>query len=98
MEYSQAPTEEQRRLLCEMMHGAFLEVRRLAWEGKSQQAADLAYAFHNLPVAMYSADFSWTVLRQDLETYQREYPRLAHSGRDYLAMLDFVEGTIKRGD
>lgn len=42
-------TDAQRRKLCEMMYAAFVEMRMLGWEGKSEQAADLADAFHNLP-------------------------------------------------
>jgi hypothetical protein len=85
------PTDEQRRLLCEMMYRAFIEMRILGWGGKSEQAADLADAFHNLPIVMYRSDFSWSFFRHFLDTYQRKYPRNAGSLNDYLAMLEKIQ-------
>lgn len=84
------PNEEQQRLLCEMLHRALLEVRILGWEGKASQAADLADAFHELPIYMISQDFSWEIFRTYLETYQRKYPRLPDSEFDYLALLEKI--------
>ncbi|QSI76649.1 hypothetical protein [Niveibacterium microcysteis] len=43
------PSEQQRKGLCELMHNAFVELRYL----EGEQAHDLAYAFHNLPLEMY---------------------------------------------
>ena len=43
------PTDEQRKQLCELMHRAFVELLYLTGE----QAHDLAYAFHNLPMEIY---------------------------------------------
>jgi hypothetical protein len=36
------PTDAQRRQLCEMMSGAFIEMRLLGWGGKAEQVAELA--------------------------------------------------------
>src|SRR5262245_12280316 len=43
-------TEQQRQELCRMLFNALLEIRGLGSQGKAQQAADLADAFHNLPI------------------------------------------------
>jgi len=46
-----------------MMHSAFLEIRALGWASKSEQAAELADAFHNLPTDMWKEHFSLEFLR-----------------------------------
>ena len=84
------PTDEQRRLLCEMIYRAFVEMRMLGWSGNTEQAADLADAFHNLPLVMYRDDFSWSFFRHFLVTYQTKYPRGEGSLYDYLAMLEQI--------
>lgn len=43
------PNDEQKKALCELIYEAFVELRYLDGE----QARDLAYAFHNLPLEMY---------------------------------------------
>ena len=68
------PTEQQRRLFCEMMHRAFVEMRGLGFRGKSEQAAALADAFHNLPITMYHPNFDWVMSRRYFEAYNRQYP------------------------
>ena len=88
------PNENQRRLLCEMLHRVLLETRILGWEGKATQAADIADAFHELPIYMISQDFSWTIFRSYLETYQDKYPRKQNSEFDYLSLLEEIERTI----
>jgi hypothetical protein len=85
------PTAEQQRLLYEMLHRAFLEIRILGWEGKAFQAADLADAFHNLPLYMISENFNWEIFRSYLESYQRKYPRAPISEFDYLALLEKIK-------
>lgn len=80
----QRPTPPQVRLLCEMMHRAFLEMRLLCWSGKSPQAAALADAFHNLPIEMFRDDFNWTLLRHDLAAYQQQHQPTEHAHYDYL--------------
>ncbi len=37
-----------------MLHDALVVIRILGWQGKGQQAGDLADAFHNLPVYLGS--------------------------------------------
>ena len=64
----------QREILVRMMYLAFLEIRTLGWEGKAQQAADLADAFHNLPMLFESGRFSLEQFRRSLEVYQTKYP------------------------
>lgn len=87
------PTEKQRRLFSEMMLHAFVEIRSLAWQGNAEQAADLADAFHNLPVYMFSPEFDWELFRNGfLKPYQNKYSRPPHQVHyDYLAMLDEIE-------
>jgi aminoglycoside phosphotransferase len=82
-------TEEQQQKLCRMMFEAFIELRLLGWQGKAEQAADLADAFHNLPAFLWSEDFSFCIFREFLEAYHRKYPE--RGGFDYLAMLDEIE-------
>ena len=56
-------TNTQRETLCELLHHALVEIRLLAGAGKAAQAADLADAFHNLPKAMWSEEFSLELFR-----------------------------------
>lgn len=87
------PTEKQRRLFGEMMIQALVEIRMLARQGKAEQAADLADAFHNLPAYMFSPEFDWALFRNGyLKPYQDKYSRPPHEvQRDYLAMLEEIE-------
>lgn len=72
-----------------MLHHALVEMRLLGWAGKAEQAADLADAFHNLPMDMWSADFSLQFFRDAfLAVYQKKYPE--RGGRDYVAMLNEI--------
>ncbi len=80
-------TDAHRKMLSELMYQAFLEVRMLGSTGKSEQAADLADAFHNLPKGMWEQDFSLEFFRDSfLKTYQDKYPE----GRpyNYVAVVD----------
>ena len=83
---SQLPTDEQKRKLCRMLYLALLEIRAAGWEGKAQQAADLADAFHNLPTGLWQAGFSLDYFRGYLERYREKYP----DSLNYLALLDEV--------
>ena len=82
------PTERQRQKLCELIYHALLKIRVLGWSGKSEQAADLADAFHNLPVMLWSEDFSLDYFRKYLESYQQKYPD--DKGTDYLKLVDQI--------
>jgi len=86
-------TEKQIRLMGRLLLRVFVEIRGLGSWGKAQQAADLADAFHNLPVFMFSDSFSWSILRQFVTEYQRMYPP-PNEACDYLNIL----GAIERGD
>lgn len=81
--------EGQQKKLCEMMHYAFIEVRLLGWAGKSEQAADLADAFHNLPAQLWQDDFSLQFFRDSfVGVYPRKYPD--RRVRDYVALVDEI--------
>jgi hypothetical protein len=72
-----------------MMHFAIIEMRSLSSDGKTQQAADLADAFHNLPIDMWQDYFSFEFFRDSfLAVYQQKYPgkRL----RDYVVMIEDI--------
>jgi hypothetical protein len=96
-EFYDAPmqiTDVQRKKLCELIYFAFLEIRLLGYESKSEQASDLADAFHNLPRDMWKEDFSLESFRDlFLKSYQEKY-----SGkriRDYVAA---VNGILAAGE
>jgi hypothetical protein len=85
-------TNEQRQQLCEMIAQAFLDMRGLALQGKTQQAFDLADAFHNLPVMMWSSGFKVMYSRSHFSTYQQYH---AETNTDYVAMHDAIFGEPK---
>lgn len=88
------PSDKQIQLLCELLLFAFLELRKLGWQGKAEQAADLADAFHNLPVEMFSDNFDWDLFRNAyLAPYQEKYPRSANSFYDYISRFDEIKNT-----
>ncbi|HTE21099.1 MAG TPA: hypothetical protein VK689_22265 [Armatimonadota bacterium] len=89
------PTEPQRKSLCKMIQHAFVEIRILGWAGKSQQAADLADTFHNIPMEMHGVGFfSWSRFRRDLTAYQAKYANVdrLHTPYNYTAVLDEIAG------
>lgn len=86
------PTEQQRRLFCEMMCRAYIELRGLGYQGKPEQAAALADAFHNLPFMMYQPNFDWARSRRYFESYKSHYPPGSETRTaDYVAMHDRVQ-------
>jgi len=89
-------TDAQRKKLGEMMYFAFLEIRLLGWAGKSEQAADLADAFHNLPKGMWDKGFVLEHFRDAfLAAYQEKYPE--RHGRDYVKMVNKILRMRRRG-
>lgn len=81
-------TDVQRQALCRMMYQAFLEVRALGSTGTAQ-ASDLADAFHNLPIDMWSDHFSLLYFRDVfLAAYQNKYADAQKF--NYIAMLDEI--------
>ena len=79
------PTEDQRKQLCELMHHAFIELRYLTGE----QAHDLAYAFHNLPMEIYGW-VPWSVagIRGRLQYYQKKHSQ--NPGVDYVSLFQKI--------
>ena len=67
------PTAEQQARLTRLLYLALLELRILGWEGKAEQVAQLADAFHNLPLHLYSPDFDWEAQRRLLAGYCERY-------------------------
>src|SRR3989442_708533 len=53
------PTEIERQRLARLIYLAFIDIRIFALDGRVEQARDLADAFHNVPLLMYSNEFSF---------------------------------------
>ena len=81
-------TDQQRQELCKILFKALLEIRKLGNEGKVEQAADVADAFHNLPIYLWSDKFSLSFFRSFLEEYQQKYQEAGCF--NYVKMLDEV--------
>ena len=83
--HSNLPTEEQKKALCALMHEVFVDLRTLDGE----QARDLAYAFHNLPLEMYGWG-SWSIetMRGRLEHYQTKHQN--NVGFNYVAAFNAI--------
>lgn len=79
--------EGQRRAWCVVLHRALVEIRIVAFQGKSEQAYDLADAVHNIPIYLDSPDFDWAMAVYCLRQYHAKYPRLEGDVFDYLALL-----------
>ena len=85
---SRMPTELGRQQLSRMLLQALVEIRLVGGNGKATQASDLADAFHNLPVYLWSDKFSVSFFRIFLEEYQEKYQE--ESSFNYLKMLDEI--------
>lgn len=93
MDGDSLPTEKQRQMPCELMYVAFVELRLLGWRGHAAATADLADAFHNLPMEMYgSGHFDWGLLRGMLGEYERKWKGKLPGChvRNYVHMLDEI--------
>ena len=87
------PTPKQREMLCALIHSAFVELRLLGWEGRGEQTADLADAFHNIPQEMYgSGSFSWDLFRGMLQDYQRKWR--GKTTFDYVCTVDQIRRAV----
>ena len=86
------PTPAQRQQLDTLDAYAFVEIRALCWEGRAEQSAALADAFHNVLREMHGwGGFSWEVLQRDLASYQRNWADKGFSpSRDYPAELAII--------
>lgn len=83
-------TDAQRQELCRMIHHAFVEIRLLCSQGKVEQAADLADAFHHIPIDMWDNFCSLQTVRDDfLVEYQKQYSASDHP-HDYVAMVNEI--------
>jgi hypothetical protein len=72
-EDARMPTDSERRNLSRLMYFAFVDVRALILHGDPRQAKDLAEAFHNIPLLMYTPDFSFKAFHDFLANYQEKY-------------------------
>ena len=79
------PTEDQRRRLGDLLHNAFIELRHI----EGEQAHDLAYALHNLPVEIFGWG-TWSVsdTRGRLQHYQTKHS--SNISVDYVALFDRI--------
>lgn len=67
-------TDTERQWLVRLMYLAFCELRGLTMKPEQlEQAHDLADAFHNVPLLLYSQDFSVQMFKRLVEDYQRKY-------------------------
>ena len=79
------PTDVQRKALCELMHHAFVQLRYLDGE----EAHDLAYAFHNLPVEIYGwGTWSVEVTRGRLRYYHSKHVKT--NGPNYVELFNKI--------
>ncbi len=83
--HSNLPTEEQRKALCVLMHEVFVDLRTL----EGEQARDLAYAFHNLPIEIYGwGSWSIEIMRGRLQYYQTKHQN--NLGFNYVAAFNAI--------
>ena len=91
-EDSRLPTEQERKLLSRLMYLAFCDIRALAKKGGNEQARALAEAFHNVPLFMYTEDFSFHAFRESVQRYQEVYHDKLRI--NYLREWDALRGTV----
>jgi hypothetical protein len=89
------PTPKQQVMLCDMIQDAFIELRLLCGEGRSEQARDLADAFHNISTEMHGwGSFRWERFSRGLGSYQRRWRNDEDRWPDYVAMLIEVRRAV----
>lgn len=82
-------TDLQRQQLCRLIYDALVEIRFHSWEGRAQQASDLADAFHNLPKDLWRDDFNLEFYRDAyLVPYDEQYP--TQRIKSYAAVVDKI--------
>ena len=86
------PTDTEKKSLARLMYIAFCDLRALAKDERAEQAKDLSEAFHNIPLLMNSADFSFKAFRDFLERYQEKYQNSARF--NYLEEWEKLNGTV----
>lgn len=82
------PNNRQREALSRLAYLAFLEMRILGRENNAAQAADLAEAFHNLPLMMWTPDFSMSCQRDFIARYHEKHG--VREGFDYIGEFDKI--------
>jgi hypothetical protein len=77
------PSDEQRRLLCDLLADALVDIRT----ADEERAHALAYALHNLPRIMWGWG-TWSVpgQRAMLAYFQAKHP----DGADYVTQFDAI--------
>ena len=81
--------EEQIAKLLQMIHFAFTDIRMLAGQGKAEQAADLADAFHNLPDDMRKDEVALEQFRDlYLKPYFEKHPE--GNAHNYIALVNNI--------
>ena len=71
-----------------MIYLALVDVHSLLLNGQVEQATAIAEAYHNLPLFLYSDQFSFVALRAALQGYREKYGSAARV--DYVAEMDRV--------
>ena len=69
------PTESECKSLARLMYMAFCDLRGLGRDGKMSQARALAEAIHNIPLLMYTQNFSFRAFREFLLSYRDNYAK-----------------------
>ena len=82
------PTDEQRKALASLAYKAFLEMRLLGRENKADQVADLAEAFHNLPLLLWRPEFSMKCQQDYFVRYHEKHG--VREGFDYRNELENI--------
>jgi len=67
------PTDAERKKLTRLIYLAFVDMRALILHGDPKQAKDLSDVFHNVPLLMYTPDFSFKAFHEFLASYQGRY-------------------------
>ena len=89
-------SEAQVSALLHLVYRAFVDIRLLGCEGSSEQAADLADAFHNLPLALRGGDFDWDFHELLLAGYSEKYSS-SKRPTDYDGLLKEIRSGAYRG-
>jgi hypothetical protein len=76
-EDARMPTDAERKNLSYLMYMAFCELRMLSLRGHAERAKDLAEAFHNIPLLMFTDEFSFQAFKEFLTRYQEKHKETA---------------------
>lgn len=87
-------TEQERQSLGQLLYYALLDIRILGWEGKAEQAADIADTFHNMVNLLWSDRFSFSGLQLYVEAYEEKYGITKYS--QHLEQLNLIDSKVKK--